>query len=106
VGPTDAPIVGQGVNGVGLRVRRAAVDVARVTLEDPVAAYRPLSFVPGGYEPLGAGRGRERSTWMTPVGSFEVEQEFAQRPADGRTLSSYSAERVLFYVLTPPAWFI
>jgi hypothetical protein len=59
---------------------------------DPVAAYQPLSFEPGGYEPLAASRGRERSTWMTPVGSFVVEQEFGARPADGRTLITGPAE--------------
>ena len=64
----------------------------RVTIGDGVAAYQILTVEPGGYETLGANRGREQSTWMTPVGSFQVEQEFAQHPADGRTLISGPAE--------------
>jgi hypothetical protein len=63
-----------------------------VTIGDAVTAYQILTFEPDGYETLGANRGRERSTWMTPVGSFRVEQEFAKRPADGRTLISGPAE--------------
>jgi hypothetical protein len=62
------------------------------TIGDAVAAYQILTSEPDGYETLGANRGRERSTWMTPVGSFQVEQEFAQHPADGRTLISGPAE--------------
>jgi hypothetical protein len=57
-----------------------------------VTSYRTLTVEPGGYEPLGADRGRERSTWMTPVGTFEVEQQFGRRPLDGRTLITGPAE--------------
>ena len=62
------------------------------TIGDAVAAYQTLTSEPDGYETLGANRGRERSTWMTPVGSFQVEPVFAQHPADGRTLISGPAE--------------
>lgn len=64
----------------------------RVRIGDAVTAYQTLTFEPGGYEPAGPNRGRERSTWMTPAGSFVVEQEIGQRPPDGRTLITGPAE--------------
>lgn len=57
-----------------------------------MVSYEVLTFQPGGYEPVGPERGHERSTWMTPLGPFEVEQEYGRRPADGRTLITGPAE--------------
>jgi hypothetical protein len=57
-----------------------------------VTSYQTLTFEPGGYEPLGANRGRERSSWTTPAGTFEVEQEFGRHLLDGRTMITGPAE--------------
>jgi hypothetical protein len=68
-------------------------DPLRLTIEKlAMAAYQPLTFEPAGYEPLGPNRGRERSTWMTPVGPYDVAQEFGHHPDDGRTLITGPAE--------------
>jgi hypothetical protein len=92
VADLPALALGAGRQRLDHRVRHDVVRDAPRDDRDAVTSYETLTFEPGGYEPLGVHRGRERSTWMTSVGSFEVEQEFAQHPPDGRTLITGPAE--------------